>query len=126
MLQIKNFGARPITLDCDLANIFGINRVLKLITNVKCLRYPTTYFIHCDLFDKNYNILGNKNTDLLAKLDVRGMAYEKVRYDASLQQPIRDCAASSHVSSITINVRDQDGELFYFKDMPLEFELEIN
>ena len=126
MVQIKNFGARPITLDCDLAYICGINRVLKLITNVKRVRYPTTYFIHCDLIDKNYNIFDNKNTDLLAKLDVLGKAYEKVRYDASPQQPIRDCSTSSHVRSITISVRDQDSELFDFKDMPLEFELEIN
>ena len=27
MLQIKNFGPKPSTLDRDLANIFGINRV---------------------------------------------------------------------------------------------------
>ena len=42
------------------------------------------------------------------------------------QQPIRDCSTRSHVNSITISVRDQDGELFDFKDMLLEFELELN
>ena len=67
-----------------------------------------------------------QKTDLLAKIDVRGKAYEKVRYDASPQQPIRNCSTSSYVNSITISVRDQDGELFDFKDMPLEFELELN
>ena len=126
MLQINNFGARPITLDHDLANIFGINRALKLITNKKQHRDPTTHFIHCDLIDKNYNLFNNKKTDLLAKLDVQGKAFEKVRCDASTQQPIRDCSTSSCVNSVTISVRDQDGELFYFKEMPLEFELEIN
>ena len=126
MLQINNFGARPITLDHDLANIFGINRALKLITNKKQHRDPTTHFIHCELIDKNYNLFNNKKTDLLAKLDVRGKAFEKVRCDASTQQPIRDCSTSSCVNSVTISVRDQDGELFYFKEMPLEFELEIN
>ena len=29
MLQIKNFGAKPITLDRDLVNIFAINWVLN-------------------------------------------------------------------------------------------------
>ena len=53
LLQLKNFEAKPITLDRDLANIFGINRALKLITNVKRLRHPTSYFIHCDFIDKN-------------------------------------------------------------------------
>ena len=123
MLQINNFGARPITLDHDLANIFGINRALK---QNKRHRYPTTHFIHCDLIFKNYNFFNNKKTDLLAKLDVRGKAYEKVRCDASTQQPIRDCSTSSCVNSVTISVRDQDGKLFDFKEMPLEFELEIN
>ena len=86
------------------------------ITPIKRLRYPTTYFIYCDLIDKNYNFFNNKKSDLLAKLDIRGRPYEKVS----------DSLTSSHVNSITISVRDQDGELFDFKDMPLEFELEIN
>ena len=89
-------------------------------------KYPTAYFIHRDLIDKNLNFINNKKSDLLAKIDVNGRPYEKVRYDASPQQPIRDCSISSHVNSITISVRDQDGELFDFKDMPLELELELN
>ena len=113
MLQINNFGARPITLDRNLANIFGINRALKLTTNVKRLRHPTSYFIHCDLIDKNQNYFNNKRSYLLAKLDVKGKA--------SPQQPFRDCSTRSHVNSITFSIRDQDGELFDFKDMPLKF-----
>ena len=126
VLQIKNFGEKTITLNRDFANMFGIDNSLELITNVKSLRYPTSYFIHCDLIDRNFNFVNNKKSDLLAKIDVRGKAYEKVRYDASIQQPIRDCSTSSHVNSITISIRDQDGELFDFKEMPLEFELELN
>ena len=118
MLQIKNFEAKPITLDRDLVNIFGINRALKLRTNVKRLRHPTSYFIHCDLIDKNRNYFNNKRSYLLAKLDVKSKA--------SPQQPFCDCSTSSHVNSITLSNGDQDRELFDFKDMPLEFELEIN
>ena len=123
VLQIKNFGDKTITINRDFANILGIDNSLELITNVKSFRYPTAYFIQCDLIDRNFN---NKKSDLLAKIDVRGKAYEKVRYDASPQQPIRDCSTSSHVNSITISVRDQDGELFVFKGLPIEFELELN
>ena len=46
--------------------------------------------------------------------------------DTSLQFPFRDCSTDSHISSITLSVRDQDGELFDFKGMPIEFQLEIN
>ena len=129
-LEIRNDGAgtavRPINLDRDLAEIFGIGRKINVGAIVKYLGYPTSYFIHCDLVDRNLNFVNNKKSDLLAKIDVRGKAYEKVRYDASPQQPIRDCSTSSHVNSITISVRDKDGELFDFKDTPLEFELELN
>ena len=124
-LLIVNPGDKSLRIDRDIANLFGIGRELRdRITQIKRLLLPTAYFIHCDLIDKNYNFFNKKKSDLLAKLDVRGRPYEKVRYDASPQQPIRDCSTSSHVNSITISVRDQDGELFYFKDMPLEFELE--
>ena len=78
-----------------------------------------SYFIHCDLIDRNFNFVNNKKSDLLAKIDVKGRPYEKVRYDVSPQQPIRSCSRSSHVNSITISVRDG-------KDMLLEFELELN
>ena len=84
------------------------------------------YFIHCDLIDREQTFLNNKRSDLLAKIYVKGKPYEKVRYDASPQQPFRDSSASSHVNSITVSVRDEDGKLFDFKDMLLEFELEIN
>ena len=30
------------------------------------------------------------------------------------------------MNSITLSVRDQDGKLFDFKGMPVEFELELN
>ena len=129
-LEIANKGAgtavRPINLDRDLAKLFGIGRRINSRAIVKYLRYPTAYFIHCDLIDRNLNFVNNKKSDLLAKIDVKGRPYEKVRYDASPQQPIRDCSTSSHVNSITINIRDQNGELFDFKDMQLEFELELN
>ena len=118
---------KPLRIDRDLGIFLDIGRELKKeIIVVKQIKKPTSYFIHCDLIDRNHNFLNNKKSDLLAKIDVRGKAYEKVRYDASPLQPIRDCLTSSHVNSITISVRDQDGELFDFKNMPLEFELELN
>ena len=125
-LEIVNTGTKPINLDRDLSQLFGVGRSLSQKAIVKYLRYPTAYFIHCDLIDRNSNFVNDKKSSLLAKIDVKGRPYEKVRYDASPQQPIRDCSTISHVNSITISVRDQDGELFDFKNMPLEFELELN
>ena len=126
MLQIIKNSENKISFSRDLNNILGIDGALKKITNVKRLRYPSAYFIHCDLIGRDYNFFNNKKSELLAKIDVRGKSYEKVRYDASAQQPTRDCLTSSHVKSITISVRDENGELLDFKDMPLEFELELN
>ena len=126
MLEIEKKSEQKITFSRDFAKLIGIDGPLKKITNVKRLRYPSTYLIHCDLIDRNFNFFDNKESDLLAKIDVKGKPYEKVRYDASCQHPIRDCSTDSHVNSIKISVRDENGELFDFKDMPLEFELELN
>ena len=125
-LVITNHGMKPLRIDRDLGIFLDTGRELKgALKFIKQIKRPMSYFIHCDLIDRNSNFV-NKKSDLLAKIDVKGRPYEKVRYDASPQQPIRDCSTSSHVNSITISVRDQDGELFDFKDMPLEFELELN
>ena len=93
-LEITYTGTKPINLDRDLAELFGIGRRLNIGAIVKYLRYPKAYFIHCDLIDQNFNFVNNKKSDLLAKIDVRGKAYEKVRYDASPLQPIHDCLTS--------------------------------
>ena len=111
ILEINHWGLIMI-----LPIFFGIGSKLRdRITPIKRLTYPTTYFIHCDLIDRNQNFFNNERSDLFAKLDVKGKPYEKVRYDASPQQPIRDCLTSSHVNSITLSVRDEDGELFDFR-----------
>ena len=125
-LVINNFGEKQINLDHDLAKLFGIRQNLPLKTIIYRITSPTAYFIHCDLIDRNNNLFNGKMSNLLPKFDVKGKPYEKVRYDASLQQTFRDCSTDSYVNSITIRVRDQGGELFDFKGMPIEFELKIN
>ena len=77
-LVIQNPGLKPIELDRDLAGLLGIGRKLLYITFVKRLRSPTTYFIHCDLIDKQKNLFNGKRSDILASFDVKGKPYEKV------------------------------------------------
>ena len=125
-LVIKNIGKSRISLDDDLVKLFGTGKYLPLITTMKRISAITAYFIHCDLIDGNNNLFNDKRSDLLAKFDLTGKPYQKVRYDTSLQFPFRDCSTDSHVNSITLSIRDQDGELFDFKGMPIEFELELN
>ena len=117
-LIITDSTKQPLLVDRDLRGL--------LDNNLLDLREKMGYFIHCDLIDRDFNFVNNKKSDLLAKIDVKGKPYEKVRYDSSASQPIRDCLTSSHVNSITVSVRDVNGELFDFKGMPLEFELELN
>jgi len=106
--------------------MFGIGRNLKSITFVKRLTSPTTYFIQCDLIDKTKNVLNGKRSDVLARFDIKGLPYAKVSYDPTPQQLLRDWSTYFYVKSITVSVKDEHGELFDFKGMPLEFELEIN
>jgi len=125
-LVIKNFGLKPIELERDLAGLLGIGRKLNLITFVKRLTASTTYFIHCNLIDTERNLFNGKRSDVLALFDVKGKPYEKVSYQASPQQVLRDCSAGEFINSITISVKDENGELFDFKGFPLLSELELN
>ena len=118
-------NGREISLSRSLHQLINSEPTLTTITYVKKLNSPSAYFIHCDLIDRNFNFVNNKKSDLLAKIDIKGKPYEKITYDSSPLQPIRDCSTSSHVNNITISVKDQSGELFDFKNMPLEFELEL-
>ena len=126
LIEIENNSQQKIIFGRNFAEFLGIDSQLKKITNVKRLRYPSSYFIHCNLIDRDFNFVNNMKSDLLAKIHVKGRPYEKITYEASPLQPIRDCSTSSHVKSITISVKDENGELFDFKGLPLEFELELN
>ena len=117
----RNFGtgAKPIEIDHDLADLLGIGQKLLPITFVKRLTYPTTYFIHCTLIDTERNLFNGKRSDVLALFDVKGKPYEKVSCQASPQQVLRDCSTDEFRNSITISVKDENGELFDFKGFPL-------
>jgi len=125
-LVIKNFGGKNVELDRDLADLLGIQRKLKLITFVKKLSSPTTYFIHCDLIDTEQNIFNGKKSDLLARFDIKGKPFEKVTYNSCEQQVLRDCSTDKQVNSINLSVKDKNGELFDFNGFDMEFELELN
>ena len=51
---------------------------------------------------------------------------KKIGYCSSPHEVLRDCSTDAYVNSITFSVKDENGELFDFKGLPLEFELEIN
>ena len=78
-LVSRNFGAgaKPIEIDRDLAGFLGIGRKLPPITFVKRLTAPTTYFIHCNLIDKQKNLFNGKRSDVLAFFDVKGSLMKK-------------------------------------------------
>ena len=126
LLIEENTGSKKINLDKNLVKLFGTDNTLPIITYIKRVITTTAYFIHCDLIDKTNNLFNTKRSNILAKVDITGKPYEKVTYEMASSFPFRDCSTDSHVNSITLSVRDEDGKLFDFKGMPIEFELELN
>ena len=103
---------------------FGSHLVELLRVN---LRSPFSYFIHCDLMDKKQNLLNGKPSTLLAHFNIRGKPFERVHYQTSQPNVFRTIQSGDNdVNEITLAVKDENGELFNFIYMPLEFELEIN
>ena len=115
-----------ITFSNSLLQLLGIQRPF-LVTFVKKLNSPTTYFIHWDLIDKRQNLLNGKPSTVLAKFDIRGQPFERVHYQTPQQHVLRDTSTGDYdVNSLTISVQDENGNLFDFNGQPLEFEVEIN
>jgi len=124
---IKNSGDKQFEFDRDLAAFFGTGRKFPANTKIFVNKLPqTAYFIHCDLIDKEQNLFNGKRTDLLACFDIKGKPYEKVTYHGSPQQVLRECDTDIFIKRITLSVKDENGELFDFKGLPLAFELELN
>ena len=78
------------------------------------------------MIDTERNLFNGKRSDVLAMFNVKGKPYEKVIYLGSPQQVLRDCSTDQSINSITISVKDENGELFDFKGFPLLIELELN
>ena len=115
------------TLSNNLKELFGV--VSQVNSNILVRRFNSKnfYFIHSDLVDKRQNLLNGKPSTLFAKLDVKGQPYTKITYQAIQPHVLRDTDSGDYdVNSITISVQDENGNLFDFNGMPLEFEVEIN
>ena len=125
---LYNTTAHRITIDEDLAELLGIvDREVRRINYVTKLRSPTTYFVHCDLIDKRQNLLNGKPSTVLARFDIRGQPFQKVHYQTPQPHVLRETDSGDYdVNSITLSVKDENGNLFDFNNQPLEFEVEIN
>ena len=84
------------------------------------------YFINCDLIDKQQNLLNGKPSSLLACFDMRGKPYEKILYQNTHLNVLRDVSAGNHVSNITLSVTDETNRLLNFNGWTLQFQIEIN
>ena len=126
-LVITNPEFKKIVIDSNLGNLLNLNSfTLEFKTLIKKLNSETTYYIHCDLLDKEQNLLNGKPSTVLQTFDITGKPFEKVFYQSSPQHVLRDVSADKHISNMTISVRDQNNNLFDFNGFPLQFQIEIN
>jgi len=124
VLQITT--EKGVSITHGLAALLGTGTILDLTSHVRKLNTPSAYFVHCDLIDTTKNFFNGKRSDVFAKFDIRGLPYDKVCYFSLPQEALRECSTDRHVNGITLSVKDESGELFDFKGLPLEFVLELN
>jgi len=116
----------PINISHALADLMGTATELGALTYVRKLNTPSAYIIHCDLIDPVNNFFNGKRSDVLAKIDIRGLPYDKVTYPSLPQEALREYSTSENVQQITLSVKDESGEMFDFNGRPIEFVLELN
>ena len=126
-LVITNPQFKKIVFDSNLGNLLNLNTfTLPLKTFIKKLNSETTYYIHCDLVDKEQNLLNGKPSTVLQTFDITGKPYQKVFYQSSPQHILRDISADKHITNMTLSVKNLNNELFDFNGLPLQFLIEIN
>ena len=86
---------------------------------------PKNYFINCDLIDKQQSLLNGKPSSLLACFDIRGKPYEKIHYQNTHLNVLREVSADKHITNMTLSLRDENNNLFDFNGLPLQFQIEI-
>ena len=110
----------------NLRELFSLDPIIGDDLVIKKFKTPHSYFIHCDLMNKTENLLNGKPSNLLAKFSIRGQPYEKINYISPSHGVFRDAASrDKYLHSLTISVKDENGNLFDFQGFPLEFEIEI-
>ena len=110
----------------NLRELFDLDPIIGTDLVIKKFKTPHSYFIHCDLMNKTENLLNGKPSNLLAKFSIRGKPYEKIDYIYPSHGVFRDAASrDNYLHSLTISIKDENGNLFDFEGLPLEFEIEI-
>ena len=128
--KIKNFG-----LNESLIMFFNIpgyknsamekDYFTKIVIND--VSNPKHYFVNCDLIDKQQSLLNGKPSSLLACFDIRGTPYQKIHYQNTHLNVLRDVSVGNHVSNMTLSVTDENNNrLLNFNGWPLQFQIEIN
>ena len=126
-LVITNPEFKKIVIDSNLGNLLNLNSfTLGFKTFIKKLNSATTYYIHCDLLDKEQNLLNGKPSTVLQTFDITGKAYEKVFYQSGPEHVLREVSADKHITNMTLSLRDGSNDLFDFNGLPLQFQIEIN
>ena len=100
-LIIYNTNGEHIELDNNLASLLGIsNDGLMRNANIRKLNSPSTYFIHCELIDKENNLFNGKPSSLFANFDIKGKAFEKVSYQSEPQHVLFDTSTDKYINSL--------------------------
>ena len=74
-LVITNTQSKKIVYDSNLGNLLNLNSfTLGFMTYIKKRNSATTYYIHCDLLDKEQNLLNGKPSTVLQTFDIKGKA----------------------------------------------------
>ena len=110
------FGARGSSAKKDYFRQIKIDNVSN----------PKNYLINCDLIHKQQSLLNGKPSSLLACFDIRGKPYEKIHYQNTNLNVLRDVSADKHLTNMTLSLRDEKNNLFDFNRLPLQFQIEIN
>ena len=122
-MDLDKEGIQTLVFNEPLTNFLEISRSKISDPNIiiEKLSSPDNCFIYCDLLDPEKNLLNGKRSQLLATFDIKGKPLETVVYQNDDIRSLRDASTSEHFNKVTLEVKDEHGELFDFKGQNNQF-----
>jgi len=104
-MVIVNHNKYTIWLDLILHKLFDIDKNTVPDIVLKRFKIPRSLCIHCDIVDKENNLLNGRPSTLLAKTDVKGSLLRK--FYGMPRNLFCEATKSQHLNSITLSIVDQ-------------------
>ena len=125
VITLKNPDSLKLKFSPSFVDFLGVPGIVESDATISNLKAKFVMYVHCDLVDPARNLLNGKKSNLLVLFQGFNPCFSQMSYHSSNRSDFRCASTSRNVRSVTLSVKDEDGELINFCNQKFYFELII-